>query len=278
MVIRVVSLLTLIRRWGGDDGGTVAPTQFGSELVLVNDASRLCLGKMGETKVCLCLAGDCNIRSHQRNTVLATVFPESCCLLVGSGPELTRGFLSPVLDATTLSDPMIQSLLGRVNEDLGKTFELVAVEEIEDLDAEDNLLELTRTVKRKLLSTPNARHTDAMQTFETNLDKMKRAQHLLINGPSAASLKESLNMVKALGKSPHKEALKDYCDGLDGRIDLAVAYCHGMETLIELLERTMKNELLSIEEAMNGTNAIVTMLEGNVGKRAASMEGVNPTV
>ena len=47
---------------GGDDGvETVAPTQFGSELVLVNDASRLCRGKIGETKVCLCLDTDCNI-------------------------------------------------------------------------------------------------------------------------------------------------------------------------------------------------------------------------
>ena len=59
---------------------------------------------------------------------------------------------------------------------------------------------------------------------------------------------------------------------------MTVAYCHGMETLIELLERAMKNELLSVEEAVNGTKALVTMLEGNVGKRAATMEGVNPTV
>ena len=263
---------------GGDDGVTVAPTQVGSELVLINDASRLCRGKIGETKVCLCLEEDCNIRSHQRNKVLETDFPGNRCLLVGSGPGFTRGFMSPMLNATSLSDPMILSLLGRVNEDWGKTFELVAVEEIEDLDAEDNLLQLTRTLKRKLLSTPNARRTDAKQTFESNLDKVKKAQHLLINGPSAASLRESLNTVKALGKSPPKEALKDYCDGLDGRIDLTVAYCHGMETLIELLERAMKNELLSVEEAVNGTKAIVTMLEGNVGKRAASMEGINPTV
>ena len=265
---------------GGDDGDddTVAPLQVGSELVLVNDASRLCRGKIGETKVCLCIAEECNIRSHQRNKVLETAFSGSRCLLVGSGPGLTRGFLSPMLNATALSDPMISSLLGRVNEDWGKTFELVAVEEIEDLDAEDTLLQLTRTVKRKLLSTPNARRTDAKETFESNLDKVKRARHLLIDGPSAASLRESLNTVKQLGKSPPKEALKDYCDGLDGRIDLTVAYCHGMETLIELLERAMKHELLSVEEAVNGTKAIVTMLEGNVGKRVPSMEGVNPTV
>ena len=266
---------------GGDDGAgddTVAPTQFGKELVLINDASSLCLGKIGETKVCLCLAGECNVRSHYRNKVPATEFPGTRCLLVGSGAELTRGFLSPVLDATSLSDSMIQSLLGRVNEDWGKTFELVAVEEIEDLAAEDHLLQLTRTVKRKLLSTPNARRTNAAQSFESNLEKVKRARHLLVNGPSAAALRESLNTVKALGKSPPKEALKVYCDGLDGRIDLTVGYCHGMETLIELLERAMKNELLSVEEAVNGTKAIVTMLEGNIGKRASSLEGVNPTV
>ena len=100
---------------GGDGGDTVAPTEVGSELVLVNDASRLCLGKIGETKVCLCLADECNIRSHLRNKVSVTVFSGTRCLLVGSGPGLTRGFLTPMLNATSLSDPMIHSLLGRVN-------------------------------------------------------------------------------------------------------------------------------------------------------------------
>ena len=108
--------------------------------------------------------------------------------------------------------------------------------------------------------------------------RLKHAKHLLINSPLAAFLREPLNTVKASGKSPLKEALKDYCDGLDGGINLTVAYCHGMETLIEILQHVMKSEMLLVEEAGNGTKAIVTMLEGNVGKRTTSLEGVNPTV
>ena len=50
---------------GGDNDDIVAAVLVGLEFVLVNDDSRLCLGKIGETKVCLCLAKDCRVRSHQ---------------------------------------------------------------------------------------------------------------------------------------------------------------------------------------------------------------------
>ena len=263
---------------GGDDDDIVAPVLAGSELVLFNKATRLCLGKIGETKVCLCLSQDCNVRSHQRNKVPESSLPGTRCLLVGSGIEGNRGFVSPVLDASTLSETMIHSLLGRVNEDWGRTFELVAVEQIEDLDAEGNLLKLTKTVKRKLLSTPNPKRTSQAEGFENNLEKVKKARKILVDGPSAVALRKSLDTVRQLGHSPPKEALRNYYDGLDGRIDLTVAYCHGMETLIEMLQRAMESEMVSMDEAISGTKAIVTMLEGDVGKRAQALEGCHPTV
>ena len=83
--------------------------------------------------------------------------------------------MSPVLDASNLLENMIHSLLGRVNEDWGRTFEFVAVEQIKDLDAGGNLLKLTKTVKHKLLSTPNPKRSNHTENFETNLDKVKRA-------------------------------------------------------------------------------------------------------
>ena len=173
---------------------------------------------------------------------------------------------------------MIHSLLGRVNKDWGRTFELVAVEQIEDLHAEGNLLELTKTVKRKLLSTPNQKRTDQTENFENNLEKVKKTRKILLEGPSAAALRQSLDTVWELGQSPPKEALRSYYDGLDGRIDLTVAYCHGMETLIEMLQRAMASEMLTMDKAVSGTKAIVTMLEGDVGKRSQALEGCHPTV
>ena len=62
---------------GGDDDDIVAPVLVGSELVLVNDATRLCMGKISETKVCLCLLQDCNVRRAISGTKCRmTPYPE----------------------------------------------------------------------------------------------------------------------------------------------------------------------------------------------------------
>ena len=99
-----------------------------------------------------------------------------------------------------------------------------------------------------------------------------------MDGLSAAALRKSVDTVRELDQSPPKEALRNYYDRLDGHIDLTVAYCHGMETLIEMLQQTMSSEMLTMDEAISGTKAIVTMLEGDVGKRAQALEGSHPTV
>ena len=84
--------------------------------------------------------------------------------------------------------------------------------------------------------------------------------------------------MQELGQSLPKEALRSYYDGLDGRIDLTVAYYHGMETLIEMLQHAMASKMLTMDKAVSGMKAIVTMLEGDVGKRTQALEGCHPTV
>ena len=167
--------------------------------------------------------------------------------------------MAPVLDATNLSETLIHSLLGRVDKDWGKTFELVVVEQIEDLNAEGNLLELTK-FKQKLLSTPNPKRNNQTKNFEYSLDKVKKACKILMKGPSAVLLRKKLDTVRELGKSPPKEALRSYYDGLDGHIDLTVTYCHSMETLIEMLQQSLAHEMLTMDEAVSGTKAIVIMI------------------
>ena len=51
-----------------------------------------------------------------------------------------------------------------------------------------------------------------------------------------------------------------------------------METLIEMLKRSLAHEMLTMGEAVSGTKAIVTMIEGDVGKRTKALEGCHPTV
>ena len=74
---------------------------------------------------------------------------------------MSWGFLNLLLDATNLEPSLISSLLGRVNKEWGQVFELVAVEGIQDLETEESVKDLSKTVKKRMLGTPNAkRHAD----------------------------------------------------------------------------------------------------------------------
>ena len=50
---------------GDYDVSDMVPVQKGLELVLINDANALCRGKVGEMKMCLCLAEERDIKSHK---------------------------------------------------------------------------------------------------------------------------------------------------------------------------------------------------------------------
>ena len=147
---------------GGDHVTNVAPIRVGLELVLANAASALCWGKVGETKMCICLSEECNIKSHRRSKVPVSCLPSASCLLVGGGVNMNWAYLTPMLDATEIEEPMIESLLDRTNEDWGKLFKLVTVEAVHDLDMEMSLKDLSKMVRKKMLGSPNTkRQADA---------------------------------------------------------------------------------------------------------------------
>ena len=141
---------------GRDNVSDVVPVQWGLELVLINDVAALCQGKVGETKMCLCRADECESKSHKQSRVLLSCFSGFHFLLVGGGTNMSWGFLSPALDATNLEPSLILSLLGRANNEWEQVFELVAVEGIQDLETEESVKDLSKTMKKRMLEEKNA--------------------------------------------------------------------------------------------------------------------------
>ena len=44
-----------------EEEAPLLPIKLGKELAIINDCSVVCLGKVGGTKVCLCVANECRV-------------------------------------------------------------------------------------------------------------------------------------------------------------------------------------------------------------------------
>ena len=203
----------------------MAPTQTCLELVLIHNASALCQGKVGETKMCLCLDEDCDTKSHQRNRVPLLKFLSSCFLLVGSGPSLSWGFLTPALDATALKESMVDSLLLRVKEDWGKLFELVAVEGVTDVETENSQKDLTQAVRKKMfVGTPNAKRAAVDQLYGNYHESVKKARTILMEGLTAQHMGEYIVSSCTNTGIMDEEKMAEFFEFISKRIDLVMGY------------------------------------------------------
>ena len=263
---------------GGDDVSNVAPIRVGLELVLVNDGNALCRGKVGETKMCICLSEECHIKSHKRSKVPVSRLPSSCCLLVGGGINMNWAYLTPMLDATDIEGPMIESLLERTNEDWGKLFELVAVEGVHDLDMETSLKDLSKTVRKKMLGSPNIKRQADERSYENVAFGVKKARKILADGITASKANTDIKSSLDENGHPDEEKVKAFFEAVATRLDLAVGYTMGTERMAELLYEAFKMEVATLEESIGGTKAITTMIEGTIGTRCKSIEGCHPTL
>ena len=164
---------------GGDNVSDVVPVQQGLELFLINDVAALCWGKVGETKMCLCRADASEIKSHKPAWVPLSCFSGSCFLPMGGVTNMSWEFLTLVLNASNLELLLISSLLRQENKEWGQVFELVAVEGIQDLETEEFEKDLSKTVKKIMLGTPNVKHHADEQAFDSCSNGVKKARRVL---------------------------------------------------------------------------------------------------
>ena len=183
----------------------------------------------------------------------------------------------PALDATALEDSMVDSLLSRVKEDWGKLFELVAVEGVTDVETETSLKDLTQTVRKKMLiGTPNAKRATDDRLYSNYLDSVKKACTILMEGLTAQHMSKYVASLMTDSGELDKGKMVEFFDTILKRIDLAVGYSMGLDRVLELMHESIRSEVLGLEDAVGGTKATATMLEGAIGIRSPSLEGSHP--
>ena len=52
----------------------------------------------------------------------------------------------------------------------------------------------------------------------------------------------------------------------------------GLDRVLELMHESIRSEVLGLEDAVGGTKATATMLEGAIGTRSPNLEGGHPTL
>ena len=96
---------------GGDgaifDGTTKAlPVQFGKEVALLNTCEGVCLGKVGETKVCMELAHVCTVKKHME--VKVSITDPLPAFFIRANKQMV--YQSPCLEVGTMTQSWKDSL------------------------------------------------------------------------------------------------------------------------------------------------------------------------
>ena len=205
--------------------------------------------------------------------MLVSCLPSSSCLLVGGGVNMNWAYLTPMLDATNIKEPMIESLLDRTNEDWGKLFKLVPVEGVHDLDMEMILKDLSKTVRKKMSGSPNTKRQADARLYESVANSIKKARKVLVEGLTAKHTNQDINSSLDEARNPDEAKVKAFFAAVATCLDLAVGYTMGTKRMTELIYNTFQNEIANLKESIAGTKAITTMLEGTIGTRCKSIEG-----
>ena len=139
---------SLFNKGGDGDVVSAKPVVSGIELAHICDANQLCLGKVGETKMCLQVlssgATRCGTASHANK---ATTGLTSFSFLAVKGNAKTA-FCQPCLATDDLEPTLIESLLGRADVDWPGQFNLISCEEVTDLQKESDMSDRALTVKK----------------------------------------------------------------------------------------------------------------------------------
>ena len=165
-----------------------------------------------------------------------------------------------------------------MNEDLGQFFKLVEPEGIQDLKTEVSVLDLLKTVKKKLLGTPNVKRCADGQAFYSCAVDVKRAQHVLKEGLSVQHMNRVVAESCDDAGNPATDKFREFHDAIAVHLDLLVSYSMDLDWLIELLQDSIHDKILALEDKVGETKATTTMLEGILGSWCKTVEGCHHTL
>ena len=247
----------------------------GIELAHICDANQLCLGKVGETKMCLQVlnsgATRCSTASHANK---ATTGLTSSSFLAVKGNAKTA-YCQPCLATDDLDPALIESLLGRADVDWPGQFNLISCEEVTDLQKESDMNDRALTVKKVKngYMTPLKRvkvGTMLQDTEDAWGDSYKELNSL-------ADVTIALqNVGEETDETKRTSLFNDFQAAVASKLDLHVFHTLTSHELMDEWNRNSNASFASLEETVAGLRALIAMLDGQVGIRGGSKVNVEP--
>ena len=265
----------------GDLSITAQPVVSGIELAHICNANKLCLGKVGETKMCLQVLSSgtsrCNTASHANKVNLGLT---SKSFLAVKGNARTA-FCQPCLGTEDLDTSLVESLLlRRADVDWGSQFNLINCEEVKDLKNEEDITDQARTVKKSKrgYSTPMKGVPDNDVLLETQqvLDDIYHDLKALDDVTIALE-----NVGLESDETKRTGLYSEFQAAVASKLDLIVFHALTTHEWNKDNSKNINGSFTSLEETVAGLRALISMLDGQIGVRGGidkSVETLPPTV
>ena len=257
------------------DDGSIPSVVFGTELALIRDSGKLCLGRVGNgEKVCLKENAGCTVRSHRTSRMS---LEHSVCFLVRSGDTATA-FATPCLDALPLGNSYREQLLLRTGVDWAKKFTFIAENKILVASQETEMEGLTQDVlEQKMPQTPARTKSmltirdGASQVFIQNIALKDDFEKRALPTVSLKALREaSAEDVQAL--SEHHDELIAYRVEKTGEAALHIG------EFLQRLAKEHEGNLAALEQSIAGLRGLLSLLKGSVGEPSIQLPISNLTL
>ena len=261
---------------GDDDDGSVPAIEFGTELALIRDAERLCLGKVGNgEKVCLKGNADCLTRSHRSSRM---TLEHPVCFLVRHG-ESTSAFGSPCLDAMPLGNIYREQLLLRSESDWATTFAFITENGIQDETQEEAMANLTTNVSAQVMPRTPARNKSREKVKDEASNVFLNIVRLQQEFGSRPSPTVALDKWRKATEEEDVKSLGDtFQDIVCSRLERTGSATVTLGLFLQNLAGEHEENLSALEDSMAGLRGLLSLLKGSLGKQNPSLPTSHPTV
>jgi hypothetical protein len=260
------------KRGGFDRQLSIQPVVYGEELALVNDASMLCLGKIGSSgNVCLKRKATCDTDTHSKKK---GTLPDGMSLILLKGDE--KGYENVTLDVNNLDKKLIDELLSRKNVSWPSEFAKIESNDtktVSDWEIVENVLNTTR--KHRTFSTPGKKLAS-----EDVLDK------IAVLNTSQRLLSEilELDFDKDSGEAPGKDfsfeesSYLKVCTDVYDRVDVLAENSKCLNDVVNNLQPFIESQTKPLENIVSGLRTEMASLQGQVGKKDLLRKDVPPCI
>ncbi len=254
---------------------SVPALQLGSQAILVNRSSELCMGKInGGARVCLADAATCHITAHKNKFIPGVVDP----FIMVSGPpgrnSSPTAHTEHCLPIALLDDDLVSHLLEVENQDLGGIINLIWSQGIISVSDLESQLKAPLTARKRLVDMDTPARVNSRNDVKDNIKNLESIQSRLGSLFNLQAVLDHKDKMAELTdddkeyKNSFDQLVSEISKGLDGVVKTLRSSIQGFSMHAELRGQ----EFEDLFKVVKDLGAALDKLSGSVGSRKRSAE------